>query len=216
MKENRNAEIDLSLPANKVIIAGLAGKILVSLSFVLGYYVGPTCLLLSIIGLSVDFMANSYLKANTNNCYDGDNRWSSLVSGLTMEGVGGIIIIFGFMIYVGSPYFLLGLLLLLLYSWRSTLSLLRYRIKGVFFDTDEFFGSNKIRILGALMILVELIFPWSIVYSAIFMIALLFAKNIIDLNNLFAIANKRDKEEEDTTNPKQITRILNRFFIRDN
>lgn len=216
MKENRNAEIDLSLPANKVIIAGLAGKILVSLSFVLGYYVGPTWLLLSIIGLSVDFMANSYLKANTNNCYDGDNRWSSLVSGLTMEGVGGIIIIFGFMIYVGSPYFLLGLLLLLLYSWRSTLSLLRYRIKGVFFDTDEFFGSNKIRILGALMILVELIFPWSIVYSAIFMIALLFAKNIIDLNNLFAIANKRDKEEEDTTNPKQITRILNRFFIRDN
>lgn len=216
MKENRNAEIDLSLPANKVIIAGLAGKILVSLSFVLGYYVGPTWLLLSIIGLSVDFMANSYLKANTNNCYDGDNRWSSLVSGLTMEGVGGIIIIFGFMIYVGSPYFLLGLLLLLLYSWRSTLSLLRYRIKGVFFDTDEFFGSNKIRILGALMILVELIFPWSIVYSAIFMIALLFAKNIIDLNNLFAIANKRDKEEEDTTNPKQITRILNRFFMRDN
>lgn len=216
MKENRNAEIDLSLPANKVIIAGLAGKILVSLSFVLGYYVGPTWLLLSIIGLSVDFMANSYLKANTNNCYDGDNRWSSLVSGLTMEGVGGIIIIFGFMIYVGSPYFLLGLLLLLLYSWRSTLSLLRYRIKGVFFDTDKFFGSNKIRILGALMILVELIFPWSIVYSAIFMIALLFAKNIIDLNNLFAIANKRDKEEEDTTNPKQITRILNRFFMRDN
>lgn len=206
----------MSLPANKVIIAGLAGKILVSLSFVLGYYVGPTWLLLSIIGLSVDFMANSYLKANTNNCYDGDNRWSSLVSGLTMEGVGGIIIIFGFMIYVGSPYFLLGLLLLLLYSWRSTLSLLRYRIKGVFFDTDEFFGSNKIRILGALMILVELIFPWSIVYSAIFMIALLFAKNIIDLNNLFAIANKRDKEEEDTTNPKQITRILNRFFMRDN
>ena len=216
MKENRNAEIDLSLPANKVIIAGLAGKILVSLSFVLGYYVGPTWLLLSIIGLSVDFMANSYLKANRSNCYDGDNRWSSLVSGLTMEGVGGIIIIFGFMIYVGSPYFLLGLLLLLLYSWRSTLSLLRYRIKGVFFDTDEFFGSNKIRILGALMILVELIFPWSIVYSAIFMIALLFAKNIIDLNNLFAIANKRDKEEEDTTNPKQITRILNRFFMRDN
>ena len=216
MKENRNAEIDLSLPANKVIIAGLAGKILVSLSFVLGYYVGPTWLLLSIIGLSVDFMANSYLKANTNNCYDGDNRWSSLVSGLTMEGVGGIIIIFGFMIYVGSPYFLLGLLLLLLYSWRITMSLLRYRIKGMFFDTDEFFGSDKIRILGALMILVELIFPWSIVYSAIFMIALLFAKNIIDLNNLFAIANKRDKEEEDTTNPKQITRILNRFFMRDN
>ena len=216
MKENRNAEIDLSLPANKVIIAGFAGKILVSLSFVLGYYVGPTWLLLSIIGLSVDFMANSYLKANRSNCYDGDNRWSSLVSGLTMEGVGGIIIIFGFMIYVGSPYFLLGLLLLLLYSWRSTMSLLRYRIKGVLFDTDEFFGSDKIRILGALMILTELIFPWSIIYSALFMIALLFAKNIIDLNKLFAIANKRDKEEEDTTNPKQITRILNRFFIRDN
>lgn len=206
----------MSLPANKVIIAGLAGKILVSLSFVLGYYVGPTWLLLSIIGLSVDFMANSYLKANRSNCYDGDNRWSSLVSGLTMEGVGGIIIIFGFMIYVGSPYFLLGLLLLLLYSWRSTMSLLRYRIKGVLFDTDEFFGSDKIRILGALMILTELIFPWSIIYSALFMIALLFAKNIIDLNNLFAIANKRDKEEEDTTNPKQITRILNRFFMRDN
>lgn len=91
-------------------------------------------------------MANSYLKANTNNCYDGDNRWSSLVSGLTMEGVGGIIIIFGFMIYVGSPYFLLGLLLLLLYSWRSTMSLLRYRIKGVLFDTDEFFGSDNILI----------------------------------------------------------------------
>ena len=214
MKEKGNAEIGLRLPANKVIIAGLAGKILVSLSFVLGYYVGPTWLLLSIIGLSVDFMANSYLKANTNNCYDGDNRWGSLVSGLTMEGVGGIIIIFGFMIYVGSPYFLLGLLLLLLYSWRSTLSLLRYRIKGVFFDTDEFFGSNKIRILGALMILVELIFPWSIVYSAIFMIALLFAKNIIDLNNLFAIANKRDKEEESVTSQKQITRILDRFFMK--
>ena len=214
MKENRNAEIDLSLPANKVIIAGFAGKILVSLSFVLGYYVGPTWLLLSIIGLSVDFMANSYLKANRSNCYDGDNRWSSLVSGLTMEGVGGIIIIFGFMIYVGSPYFLLGLLLLLLYSWRSTLSLLRYRIKGVFFDTDEFFGSNKIRILGALMILTELIFPWSIIYSALFMIALLFAKNIIDLNKLFAIANKRDKEEESVTSQKQITRILDRFFMK--
>lgn len=214
MKENRNAEIDLSLPANKVIIAGLAGKILVSLSFVLGYYVGPTWLLLSIIGLSVDFMANSYLKANRSNCYDGDNRWSSLVSGLTMEGVGGIIIIFGFMIYVGSPYFLLGLLLLLLYSWRSTMSLLRYRIKGVLFDTDEFFGSDKIRILGALMILTELIFPWSIIYSALFMIALLFAKNIIDLNKLFAIANKRDKEEESVTSQKQITRILDRFFMK--
>lgn len=214
MKENRNAEIDLSLPANKVIIAGFAGKILVSLSFVLGYYVGPTWLLLSIIGLSVDFMANSYLKANRSNCYDGDNRWSSLVSGLTMEGVGGIIIIFGFMIYVGSPYFLLGLLLLLLYSWRSTMSLLRYRIKGVLFDTDEFFGSDKIRILGALMILTELIFPWSIIYSALFMIALLFAKNIIDLNKLFAIANKRDKEEESVTSQKQITRILDRFFMK--
>ena len=204
----------MSLPANKVIIAGFAGKILVSLSFVLGYYVGPTWLLLSIIGLSVDFMANSYLKANRSNCYDGDNRWSSLVSGLTMEGVGGIIIIFGFMIYVGSPYFLLGLLLLLLYSWRSTMSLLRYRIKGVLFDTDEFFGSDKIRILGALMILTELIFPWSIIYSALFMIALLFAKNIIDLNKLFAIANKRDKEEESVTSQKQITRILDRFFMK--
>ena len=99
--------------------------------------------------------------------------------------ISTLLISIGFVVYVGSPFFLFGVLLVILYSWRMVISLL-HKVLNINDTIDsESLNSSQLKLLIILMIITEVFIPWSILYSAVFIIAFLMVTNIIKVKNLY-------------------------------
>lgn len=173
---------------NAIILTGFTGSVLVMLSFVLAASVNSAWLFLSVLGFAVSWLSSSFMEVYSFH-NDDSRRWQRLVFSFISDSIGTLLVIVGFMIYVGSPSFLFGLFLLILYAWKAMISLFQYKVRGKCFADNEFFSSNKFRVLFSLMIITEFLVPWSIVYSAIFICALLLVTSIINLKELFKAVN---------------------------
>lgn len=179
---------------------GFAGNLIVLLSFILAHYIHSSLLLLSVSGIAINWLSISLSKQYKN--HTGSGRWHQLVLTFILDWSGIFLIILGFMIYIGSPAFLFGLLLLILYTLKVMISLLGHKITDEKYPADwELINWEQQRLLLTLTIIAEFFMPWSIVYSSIFICALLCVTNTISLRKLFIIANERDEKENNIEIP---------------
>lgn len=188
----------------------LFANIIIATSLCFAAYMGSYWLYLSVLGLGISCLG--YGLENYSDAEDEGNELRGFLMSFVSNGLGTSMVILGFMIYVGSPVFVLGFVLSILYLWRLVMLVLRYRID------DEYFRSNKslrhIHIYTpiVLMIMAEIFVPSSIVYSSVFIISALLVINVFDLRKLFVVAGERDSENYRYGRAEHAYKIISSFF----
>ena len=94
-------------------------------------------------------------------------------------------------------YKILGFGFVALYSWAIITTLLRYKATGKYTIDTGLFGPTEVRIIVSAILVVEVLLKGTIIYSAIFVCAILFLVNIFSTIKLLRLANHIDIEEKE-------------------
>jgi hypothetical protein len=100
----------------------------------------------------------------------------------------------GFIVYVRGMWDMLGYGFVVLYGWEMLIALMRYRITGKYSIDSGKFGPTEARILISAFMILEVILPGSIIYSAGAAVVVLFVINVVDTHRLLQLADKMDKK----------------------
>jgi hypothetical protein len=101
----------------------------------------------------------------------------------------------GYMVYAKEAYELIAFIFVVLYGWAMIISQLRYKITDVYSIDSGLVGPTEIRIILAVIILLEALFAHLIEYFACGICITLFIINIIDTRKLLKLGNIRDDLE---------------------
>lgn len=115
---------------------------------------------------------------------------------ITLDWIGIILIGCGFIVYAESFWELFGYGFVIFYGWEMIIALMRYRITGKYSIDAGKFSPTEARILISAILILEVIVPGSINYSAMIAVIILFAINIVDTNKLLRIADSKDNEDK--------------------
>lgn len=159
----------------------LIGDSIIGTSLVMASYLHINYLLISIFGFVMNWLSFSIDKKLDENSDINKETSRNLIFDISINCISILFITIGFMIYVGSPFRIFGLILIILYACRVIISLL-YKNEA---DTSssEIINSSQLKLLIIIMIIAEFFIPSSILYSAIFIISLLIVTNIIQFKN---------------------------------
>ena len=100
------------------------------------------------------------------------------------------------MIYVGSPWYLIGYGFIVMYGWEMITTLLRYKITDKYSIDSGLFGPTEVRIFISLILVLEVFAEGSIIYSGGIICIMLFIANINDTRNLLRLADSQDITEK--------------------
>lgn len=172
----------------------LIGSFIVGAGMILAVYINSYYLFLSVLGFAIN-MYSEYFSKHLERERSELNEKYEFVLYFTLTVVSTFFICFGFMIYVGSPLFLFGIVIFVFYLWKLILSLLYKLISSKTF-TVEIINTFQLKILLTFMIITEFFFSWSIIFSAMFLIAFFAVTNFIDLVRLFVVTKSMKNVDE--------------------
>lgn len=176
-------------------IMGLAGNMIVGFSFVLAAIFHVNWLLLSILGFVVNWVGDS-LDGRLAYFRNKPRKWYGFSFDITVDWIGIVLIGAGFMFYAGSPFYFLGFLFVSLYGWEMITALMRYKITGSYSIDSGILGPTEVRIIIAIILILEVLFTGSIIYLVMIICIALLVANITDSYNLIKMADKRDNDEK--------------------
>lgn len=186
--------IPKKVTSDMLTYTGLFGNFMVATSFVLAAYLHINYLLISILGFIINWLGDS-LDGRLAYYRNKPRKWYGFMLDVTIDWIGIIAIGVGFMIYAGSPFYFLGFLFVVLYGWEMITALLRYKIVNKYSIDSGLIGPTEVRIIIALILIVEIIVPTSIIYTVGLIVLLLLISNVIDTRKLMRFADFRDMEE---------------------
>lgn len=173
---------------------GFIGGLVVFASFLLAYRYHINYLLLGIGGFAISWLGDS-LDGRLAYYRKRPRRRYGFVLDVTIDWISIILIGVGYMVYTLGPWELLGYAFVAMYGWEMIIALMRYHITGKYSIDAGKLGPTEARIIISLVLLVEVIVPGSIDYSAMFICLVLLVVNVIDTRNLLVISNETDKRE---------------------
>ncbi|MDR1372144.1 MAG: CDP-alcohol phosphatidyltransferase [Dysgonamonadaceae bacterium] len=173
---------------------GFFGSVLNLLAFVLARYYYRPLLLIGIIGFIVNWFGDS-LDGRLAYYRNTPRKWYGFSLDLCADWITAILIGSGVIIYIEGDWDYFGFLFVSMYGLAMMIALLRYKIVNIYSIDSGLFGPTEVRILLALILITEVVFPGSIVYSTIGGNIVLIAVNISDFSKLLKMADARDKEE---------------------
>jgi len=185
------ARIPAFITPNKLTAIGLGGSILVMLSFILAYYGSQLFLLLGVAGLFINWFGDS-LDGRIAYYRNIPRKWYGFSLDIIMDWVGTVLIGMGYFFYAKDGYEVLAFLFVVLYGWAMIISQLRYRITDVYTIDAGLMGPTEIRIVIALMILIEMVFFNTIHFFVGAICVILFIINIVDTRKLLKVGDERD------------------------
>jgi len=103
----------------------------------------------------------------------------------------------GFVIYADNDWEIVGFCFVILYGWEILTTLLRYKITNKYSIDSGLLGPTEVRIVISFILILEVLFTGSILYSSTLACILLFITNLLDTNKLLKMADDRDKEERE-------------------
>ena len=174
---------------------GLIGSVVVFLSFLFTKYISGIYLLLGVLGFIINWFGDS-LDGRIAYYRRKPRKWYGLSLDLTTDWVGTILMGSGFILYADDTSKLIGFLFIVLYGWEIITTLIRYKITGKYSIDSGFFGPTEVRIIISAMLILEVIFKGSLMYSSAIACAILLIANILDFKKLLKLANDRDKNEK--------------------
>ncbi|MNX81563.1 hypothetical protein D3C86_1132540 [compost metagenome] len=173
---------------------GTVGSVLVLAGFILANYSDRSYLLLGIFGLALNWFGDS-LDGRIAYYRNIPRKWYGFSLDIIMDWVSTVMIGLGYMVYAKSKYELIAFVFVVLYGWAMIISQLRYKITDVYTIDSGLVGPTEIRIILALIFILEVIFGGLIGYFAGVICITLFFINIIDTRKLLKLGDIRDTIE---------------------
>ena len=174
---------------------GFMGSILTASSFILAAYINIYFLLLGVLGLAINWFGDS-LDGRVAYYRKTPRKWYGFSLDITVDWLTDILIGIGYMIYVGSPWYLIGYGFIVMYGWEMITTLLRYKITDKYSIDSGLFGPTEVRIFISLILVLEVFAEGSIIYSGGIICIMLFNANINDTRNLLRLADSQDITEK--------------------
>ena len=184
------------IKSDMLTLIGFIGSLTVMLSFILATYINKDYLLLGILGFMINWFGDS-LDGRLAYFRNQPRKWYGFSLDLTVDWLTTIIIGCGYMIYTDGNWKILGFGFVVLYSWAIITTLLRYKATGKYTIDTGLFGPTEVRIIVSAILVVEVLLKGTIIYSAIFVCAILFLVNIFSTIKLLRLANHIDIEEKE-------------------
>jgi phosphatidylglycerophosphate synthase len=184
------------IKSDMLTFIGFMGSLTVLLSFILATYINKDYLLLGIPGFGINWFGDS-LDGRLAYFRNQPRRWYGFSLDLTVDWLTTIIIGCGYMIYTDGNWKILGFGFVVLYGWAIITTLLRYKATGKYTIDSGLVGPTEVRIIVSAILVAEVLLNGSIIYSAIFVCAILFIVNIFSTIKLLRLANNLDIEEKE-------------------
>ncbi|SDJ70705.1 hypothetical protein SAMN04487898_10450 [Pedobacter sp. ok626] len=182
------------ISSNMLTFLGTVGSVLVLAGFILANYVDRSYLLLGIFGLALNWFGDS-LDGRIAYYRNIPRKWYGFSLDIIMDWVSTVMIGLGYMVYAEKTYELIAFVFVVLYGWAMIISQLRYKITDVYTIDSGLVGPTEIRIILALIFILEVIFGGLIGYFAGVICITLFFINIIDTRKLLKLGDIRDTIE---------------------
>ncbi|WEK18231.1 MAG: CDP-alcohol phosphatidyltransferase [Candidatus Pedobacter colombiensis] len=183
------------ISSNMLTFTGTFGSVLVLTGFILANYIDRTYLLLGILGLIINWFGDS-LDGRIAYYRNIPRKWYGFSLDIIMDWVSTVLIGLGYMVYAKSSYELIAFVFVVLYGWAMIISQLRYKITDVYSIDSGLVGPTEIRIILALIFVLEVIFGNLIAYFASAICITLFIINIADTRKLLKLGDIRDNIEK--------------------
>jgi phosphatidylglycerophosphate synthase len=181
--------------SNMLTAFGFFGSIIVSASFILASYFHNTYLLLGLLGFLISWFGDS-LDGRLAYYRNKPRKYYGFVLDITIDWISIILIGYGYILYSGGIWELLGYVFVVFYGWEMIIALMRYKITGNYSIDSGILGPTEARIIISCMMVLEVLLPGSIKYSALFIVILVFTTNIIDTTKLLKISDDIDKKNK--------------------
>lgn len=179
---------------NMLTAIGLVGSFIAAMSFVLATYVNRYLLLLGIVGFAINWFGDS-LDGRLAYYRNTPRKWYGFSLDFSVDWLTIIMISFGFIVYANGALKLLGYAFAVMYGWAMITALLRYKLTDKYKIDSGLFGPTEVRVIISLVLILEVLFEDSLLYTAAVVCVLLLLVNIIDFLKLLKIADERDKCE---------------------
>ena len=181
------------ISSNMLTAIGFFGSLIVFVSFFLAAYLNRNYLLLGVLGFTIIWFGDS-LDGRIAYYRNKPRRLYGFTLDITMDWLSIIIMGLGYIIYSKGIWELLGYGFIVMYGWEMMIALMRYKITGKYSIDAGKFGPTEVRIIISAIMIIEVIFPGSLVYSALLVVAILLVVNIADTVKLLKTADGMDKE----------------------
>lgn len=186
------------IKSDMLTFIGFIGSLIVLLSFILAAYIHRNYLLLGLLGFAINWFGDS-LDGRLAYFRNQPRKWYGFSLDLTVDWITTILIGCGYMIYTDSNWKMLGFGFVVMYGWAMITTLLRYKVTGKYIIDSGLLGPTEVRIIISAIMVAEVLFKNSILYSAIFVCILLFIVDISETVKLLRLTNDLDIAEKEKT-----------------
>ena len=174
---------------------GFIGSLITLSGFILATYVERNFLLLGLLGFFVNWFGDS-MDGRVAYYRNTPRKWYGFSLDITVDWLTTILIGYGYMVYTDGIWEMLGFVFVVMYGWAMITTLLRYKVTGKYTIDSGLFGPTEARVIISGILVAEVLFEGSIVYSALAACIILFIINIVDTRKLVSLANDRDIAEK--------------------
>lgn len=174
---------------------GFIGSLITMSSFILAASVHRNYLLLGVLGFAINWFGDS-LDGRVAYFRNKPRKWYGFSLDITIDWLTTILIGFGYVIYVEGSWKILGFGFVVMYGWEMITALLRYKITDKYTIDSGLFGPTEVRIIISLILVLEVLFKDTIIYSGALACVMLCVANIVDTRKLLQLADLRDKTEK--------------------
>ena len=182
------------ISSNTLTVIGTIGSVLVLLGFVMATYIDRSYLLLGILGLAINWLGDS-LDGRIAYYRNIPRKWFGFSLDIIMDWVGTVLIGLGYMVYARNQFELIAFVFVAFYGWAMIISQLRYKITDVYSIDSGIVGPTEVRVILAIILIIETIQPHLIEYFATAMCITLFIINVLDTRKLLKLGDVRDDAE---------------------
>ena len=181
------------ISSNMLTAIGFCGSVIVFASFVLAAYINRNYLILGVLGFTISWFGDS-LDGRVAYFRNKPRKLYGFTLDITIDWISILLIGCGYIVYAQDIWELLGYGFIVMYGWEIIIALMRYKITGKYSIDSGIFGPTEVRIVISAIMLAEVLFPGSLIYSAILMVVILLSSNIADTRKLLKIADSMDKK----------------------
>lgn len=181
-----------SISPDMLTFIGMVGSMLVLLGFIMANYSpGGYYLLLCIAGLAVNWFGDS-LDGRIAYYRNIPRKWYGFSLDIIMDWIGTVLIGIGYFFYAKDEHELIAFLFVVLYGWAMIIAQLRYKITDIYRIDSGLVGPTEVRVIIALIILIEIVIPNTMQYFTGSICAILLIINILDTRQLLKLGDQRD------------------------
>jgi len=184
------------ISSDMLTVTGTMGSVIVLLGFILATYVDRNYLLLGVLGLGINWFGDS-LDGRIAYYRNIPRKWYGFSLDIIMDWVSTVLIGLGYLVYAKGPYELIAFVFVVLYGWAMIISQLRYKITDIYSIDSGIVGPTEIRIILAMIFIIEVIFGHLFEYFAGAICITLFIINILDTRKLLKLGDIRDNMERE-------------------